>query len=124
MRVRVWYSIVYLEATLCLVTGRPSGLQEQDSSGPVPQSSLVGNGQGPDVYYLALMRISMIAAMVQGQLYSARTLSVRRSQASAEKKIANLAHKIDAWKQMLPDVLAFDSDIADENFARQVRPML
>lgn len=114
----MWYSIVYLEATLCLVTGRPTGLQDHDFSGPVPQLSTVGGG--PDIFYLELMRISMLAAAVQEQLYNGRASKIRRRRAVAERTIANLAHKVDNWKGQLPDVLDFDHDITDKNLVRQV----
>lgn len=121
MRVRVWYSIVYLEATLCLVTGRPVGLQQQDSGGPIPQTGAVGSNGGPDIYYSALMKLSMIGAAVQGELYSARTMQIRKTRDSAEKAIGALAQKTDLWKQALPETLAFDQDFHKGPFIRQVR---
>lgn len=104
-----------------MVTGRPGGLQPQDSSGPIPQTGAVGSSNGgPDVYYSALMKLSMIGTAVQGELYSARTMQIRKTRDSAEKVIGGLAQKTDLWKQGLPESLAFDQDFHRGPFVRQV----
>lgn len=42
-RVRIWHSVVSLERTLTVVTGRPSMVSDQDCSVPLPQLKLKGS---------------------------------------------------------------------------------
>jgi hypothetical protein len=124
MRVRVWYSLVYLEATLCLVTGRPSALQEQDA-GPRPRTNHSDDSESDDgksdSYYACLMRLSVIASKVHSQLYSARTTKVKKSRDVAKKTIEAVSKCLERWREKLPHHLDFDSEHEDRKFLRQVR---
>ncbi|KAA8913668.1 hypothetical protein FN846DRAFT_82332 [Sphaerosporella brunnea] len=109
MRVRVYYALVYLEATLCLVTGRPTTLQAFDMAGPVPRSALITDGS-PDAYYSALMKLSMIIAVVQSQLYASRSAGVTRTKkwGALSDAICSLRSRLDHWKSELPANLDFE----------------
>ena len=123
MRVRVWYSLVYLEATLCLVTGRPSALQEQNV-GPRPRTNHSDDNESDDgksdAYYACLMRLSMITSKVHSQLYSARTTKAKKSRNIAKKTIEAVSKCLERWREKLPHHLDFDGEHEDRKFLRQV----
>jgi hypothetical protein len=125
MRVRAYYGVVYLEATLCLVTGRPTALQEFDAAGPIPNSELITDGS-PNAYYSALMKLSMITAVVQSQLYSTRVAGASHTKkwGAMDDAIRSLRSRLDHWKSKLPANLNFEINPNDREIERQVCKIL
>jgi hypothetical protein len=117
LRVRTWYAVMYLELTLCLVTGRPTALLEHDNPGPVPRTDGF-----PDAYYSALMRLWRILAEVQRELYSGRISGARRKGWKfVQESISHLSERLEHWKSKLPTLLNFETEDGDvTSFVRQV----
>jgi len=111
MRVRVWYSVCYLEATLALITGRPSGLQAHQSSAPLPRSGDFDPEPDPtqDAYFAALIKLSSIASEVLSQLYSARSrLVIQQGWDRVQETMERFDRRLERWKGKLIPSLAFD----------------
>jgi hypothetical protein len=121
MRVRAYYTVVYLEATLSLVTGRPTFLQELDMAGPVPRSDLITDGS-PDAYYAALMKLSMVTVVVQRRLYSSRSTGASHTMkwSTLKDSIRSLRSRLDYWKSRLPRNLDFEINPNDQEVVSQV----
>ncbi|KAF8252582.1 hypothetical protein K440DRAFT_535974 [Wilcoxina mikolae CBS 423.85] len=122
MRIRVWYSVYYLEATISLTTGRPSALRECENSAPIPRTTdrNIQFDRAPDNYFSALMKLSVISAEVSSKLYSARSTSVKRNWAQVQQTMESLNGSLENWKSKLPAVLSFESEHQlDKTFVSQ-----
>jgi len=111
MRVRVWYSVCYLEATLALITGRPSGLQAHQSSAPLPRSGDFDFESDPaqDAYFAALIKLSSIGSEVLSQLYSARSkLVIQKARDRIQETMEGLDRRLERWKSKLIPSLTFN----------------
>ncbi|KAI5777914.1 fungal-specific transcription factor domain-containing protein, partial [Geopyxis carbonaria] len=95
MRVRTWYSLVYLETTLCLVTGRPSGIQAHASIGPIPD----------DPYYLAVAKLCTITGTIQSELDAARCPDAVAARNASEAVIAKHQRRLQRWRDELHETL-------------------
>ncbi|CUS07415.1 unnamed protein product [Tuber aestivum] len=110
LRVRVWYSICYLEATLGLITGRPSALQAHQSNAPLPRSKDFDPESGPaqDAYFTALTKLSSIASEVLSQLYSTRSrLVMQKSWEHLQETMERTDRRLERWKSKLIPSLSF-----------------
>ena len=121
MRVRVWYSVEYLESTLSLVTGRPTVLQGPDYLGPIPRSEAITDSS-PDAYYSALIKLSVIIAVVQSQIYStaATGTAENKGKRAVKEAIRVLRRRLDHWKWELPPILDFSAQHDDQGPITQV----
>ncbi|RPB02869.1 hypothetical protein L873DRAFT_1671617 [Choiromyces venosus 120613-1] len=111
MRVRVWYSVCYLETTLGLITGRPSALQAHQSSAPLPRSKDFDLECDPaqDAYFAALMKLSSIASEVLSQLYSTRSrLAMQKNWEHVQKTMEKFDRRLERWKSKLIPRLSFN----------------
>ncbi|RPA84028.1 hypothetical protein BJ508DRAFT_46970 [Ascobolus immersus RN42] len=115
MRTRVWYSLYYLETTLCLLTGRPLGIRDWDCSSPVPRpihdemsDSYPNMNEGQDHFFLANRMIAKIFAEVSTELYSPRnSFSTSRDVANNHRTMQRLEAMLDDWRDSLPEELRF-----------------
>jgi hypothetical protein len=115
MRHRVWYSLHYLETTLCLLTGRPLGIRDWDCSSPVPRpiqdemSDRYPNmDDSQDAFFLANRLIAKIFAEVSTQLYSPRNnFSNSTDWAENHRLMQRLEAMLDEWRDGLPEELQF-----------------
>jgi len=117
MRVRVWYSVCYLEATLALITGRPSGLQAHQSSALLPRSGDFDLESDPaqDAYFAALIKLSSIASEVISQLYSTRSrLAMQKGWDRVRETMERLDRRLERWRSKLIPCLSFN-DTPDNN---------
>jgi hypothetical protein len=96
-------------------------LQEFDMAGPIPKSELITDGS-PDAYYSALMKLSMITAVIQSQLYSTRVAgaSYTKKWGALDDAICSLRSRLDHWKSKLPANLNFEVAPNDREIERQV----
>ncbi|KAI5858162.1 fungal-specific transcription factor domain-containing protein [Tricharina praecox] len=119
MRVRVWYSVEYLEATLSLVTGRPTVLQEVDLS-QIPRSASIADSS-PDAYYSALIKLSVIITVVQSQIYSTTAFGTveNKGKRALKEAIRVLRRRLDHWKWELPPILNFSTPCEDQGLITQ-----
>ncbi|KAG0635154.1 hypothetical protein HOY80DRAFT_1012039 [Tuber brumale] len=117
MRVRVWYSVCYLERTLGLITGRPSALQAHQSSAPLPRSKDFDLESDPaqDAYFAAHLKLSSIASEVLSQLYSTRSrLVMQKSWEHVQETMEKFDRRLTKWKSKLIPTLSFN-DTRDSN---------
>ncbi|KAF8537240.1 fungal-specific transcription factor domain-containing protein [Trichophaea hybrida] len=121
MRIRVWYSVYYLETTISLTTGRPSALRECENSAPIPRTTdrNIQFDRAPDNYFSALMKLSIISAEVSSKLYSARSTNVKRNWVQVQQTMESLNKSLESWKSKLPAVLSFETDQFDKTFVSQ-----
>ncbi|KAG0128381.1 hypothetical protein HOY82DRAFT_489240 [Tuber indicum] len=111
MRVRVWYSVCYLERTLGLITGRPSALQAHQSSAPLPRSKDLDLESDPaqDAYFAAHIKLSSIASEVLSQLYSTRSrLVMQKSWGHVQETMERFDRRLTKWKSKLIPSLSFN----------------
>jgi hypothetical protein len=111
MRVRVWYSVCYLERTLGLITGRPSALQAHQSSAPLPRSKDLDLESDPaqDAYFAAHIKLSSIASEVLSQLYSTRSRFVmQKSWGHVQETMERFDRRLTKWKSKLIPSLSFN----------------
>lgn len=122
MRIRVWYSVYYLETTISLTTGRPSALRECDNSAPIPRTTdrNLQFDRAPDNYFSALMKLSIISAEVSSKLYSAQSTSIKRNWAQVQHTMESLKGSLESWKSKLPVILNFETEQPDRTFISQV----
>ena len=123
MRVRVWYSVCYLEATLALITGRPSGLQAHQSSALLPRSGDFDLESDPaqDAYFAALIKLSSIASEVISQLYSTRSrLAMQKGWDRVRETMERFDRRLERWRSKLIPCLSFndtpDNNSGDHNY--------
>lgn len=115
MRLRVWYSLYYLETTLCLLTGRPLGIRDWDCSSPAPrpidnetEDIYPDMDQPQDSFFYANQLISRIFAEVSTQLYSPRNnVSQSKDWYGTQRTMQRLEGMIDEWREGLPEDLQF-----------------
>lgn len=109
----VWYSIYYVETTICTVTGRPSAIDEKEYSAPIPAGDQQDdNERKPDAFYSAFLGLSTIAARVRRRLYSAQSMKTKRNRSVVQQDINDLHGQLEAWKEGLPLELDFSKSQA------------
>lgn len=121
MRVRVWYSIEYLETTLSLVTGRPITLLDPDRASQICPSTAISRS-APESYYSAMIQLSQIVAVVQDEIYSSTTTGTGKHKGKQEMRsaIRVLRRRLDRWKRELPPTLDFTAYHHDSGLDTQV----
>lgn len=123
MCVRTWYSICYLESILCMITGRPSAIRDQETYIPIPQSGnrALSEGYIYEVYYSATAELTMRSIKVLRNLYSDFNTSHKKNWSEVQTSIKNLHSEMENWRLSLPDPLRFEFDMSrDQIYSLQV----
>lgn len=124
MCARTWYSICYLESTLCMITGRPSALQDGESSMSIPQSEnrgLSAVGHSGDIYFSVIVNLTTQSTKVLRELYSVFSMIDKKNWSEVQGAIRSLQDGLERWRLALPDSLRFEVDLT-ANLSLQVIP--
>lgn len=127
-RLRIWYSLCYLESVLFLINGRPPALRQGDLTVPRAAASgetTLGNGDDlPHLYYHNLINLTSIAMDVHQHLYSVHSMrSQNRVWSRAQKTIKSMNQRLKRWRDDLPEPLDFtikEHPVSVGVFKRQV----
>jgi len=119
LRIRLWYSLCYLESILCMSTGRPPGISPRYFSTPVPHDFAYDidtpdelyDRISPDPYATASLELFGITAGMFRKLYSAKSTLNRSPINESHAHIQNLLFSLDAWKNDLPSALTFEQEV-------------
>lgn len=130
LRIRVWYSLCYIESILCMSTGRPPGISPRFFSTPVPHDFRLDINASDDLYDLSLpdlyaqasLELFNITEGMLRKLYSAQsTLSRRPSFNDTRTYVGGLLQSLDNWKSNLPGILELDRTLDPNDHADHQR---
>lgn len=97
---------------MCITTGRPSALREQDNIAHVSRSPEPGlqADRAPDVYYNSLIELSGLQSDILSELYPRRSVSIKADIRLIRHTIETLNERLEEWSSKLPTELQLDND--------------
>jgi proline utilization trans-activator len=106
-RKRVWWTLYLLERHLCLILGRPSGIDDMEVTTCLPDESMFDTMETPPGYMHHLVRLSRLSYKAKKQLFNP-TGSTPEDEQRTIAKSKELAQELELWRTQLPPPLEPD----------------